>query len=79
MNLVIGVAIAIAINTGFVNVEDSRYTTWKIDAPNTLRTPISFVLCSARKAERPYKPRLEIKIPSAAKTLNKFPGGCSAL
>src|SRR4029078_684475 len=42
-------------------------------APNTLRTPISFVRCSATKDDRPNNPRHEISIASMAKRVDKFP------
>ena len=42
-------------------------------APNTLRTPISFVRCSATKDARPNKPRHEMKTANTAKKVERLP------
>ena len=47
-------------------------------APNTLRTPISFVRCSAEKALNPSNPKQEIKIASIANKADNFSTRCSS-
>src|SRR6185437_16642097 len=46
---------------------DSICHTLSTDAPSTLRTPISLVLCAATKEARPNNPRQEIRMVSPAK------------
>ena len=52
----IGVAINIEIPTNCKKSFDNNCTMPVTIAPNTLRTPISFFLCSALKAARPNNP-----------------------
>ena len=42
-------------------------TMFDAEAPNTLRTPISFVRCSAVNVAKPKRPRQEIKMARNAK------------
>ena len=42
-------------------------------APNTFRTPISFVRCAATNEANPNKPRQEMAIASIAKKLASLP------
>ncbi len=44
----------------------------KTDAPNTFRTPISLVRCSATKEARPNKPKQEMKMASTANTVERL-------
>ena len=57
-----GDAMTMAIRTSLRKSLESRITRLATDAPNTLRTPISFVLISAINMDRPSKPRHDIKI-----------------
>ena len=41
------------MTTRVINSFDSSNHSWLIDAPNTLRTPISLVRCSATKDAKP--------------------------
>lgn len=43
---------------------ESRDQRLRMPAPRTLRTPSSFVRCSATKAARPNRPRQEMKMAS---------------
>src|SRR5690606_28799747 len=43
----IGEAMRMAINTGFIKSFDKRVTIPPVEAPNTLRMPISLIRCSA--------------------------------
>src|SRR5258708_25623445 len=58
------------INT---NSFDNNCHKLNTDAPNTLRTPISFTLCSATKEAKPKRPRQEMIIANPAKTVASLP------
>jgi hypothetical protein len=57
----------IAIST--INSFENKNTMLLTDAPKTLRTPTSLVLCTTIKDTNPYKPRHEIKMAIAANNL----------
>ena len=44
-----------------------------VDAPNTLRTPISFLRCSATNDASPNNPRHEINMASMVKNVARLP------
>ena len=61
------------INTSRTNCVDNIFQRENRVAPNTLRTPISLVLCSAIKEARPnIVPRQEINMAMPAKTADKI-------
>ena len=62
-----GVAMKRDMITKTANSFDNKPHTLNTVAPNTLRTPISFVLCSATKVARPNNPKQEIRIANTAK------------
>ena len=43
-----------------INSFENKYTILPAEAPNTFRTPTSFVRCTAIKETDPYKPKQEI-------------------
>ena len=59
--------------TSNTNSLDSIFQRPKTVAPKTLRTPISFVFCSATKEASANKPRHEMNIARPAKMLASFP------
>ena len=63
----IGDAIKMAIPTNFKKSFESNATMLVTLAPNTFRTPISFMRCSALKVANPNKPKQEIKMAIAVK------------
>src|SRR5687767_2378457 len=67
-----GTARTKAINTNFKKSFERSTTTCGTDAPNTLRTPISFTRCCAEKVASPSKPRQAITIPSITRVINNF-------
>ena len=58
--------------TSFRKSLDSIFHTLKTEAPRTLRTPISLVLCSATKEVSPNKPKQLMKIARAVKIQKGF-------
>jgi len=48
-------------------------------APSTLRIPISLVLCSAVNADKPKRPRQEMRMARPAKIPERFPISVSLL
>ncbi len=75
----IGEAMTMAISTSFRKSLESSVTMLATLAPNTLRTPISLVRCSAVKVARPKRPRQEIRMAIPEKMLNSRPAFRSAL
>ena len=73
MKYAIGTAIKQEITTSFKKSLDNIFHTLKIDAPNTLRTPISFFLCSATNDVNPNSPKQLIKIANAVNTPESVP------
>ncbi len=55
------------IITNPINSLDNKLQILKMEAPITLRTPISFVRFSATKLDRPKRPRQEINMARMAK------------
>ena len=72
-----GDAIRMAMPTSFKKSFDSSATIPATLAPNTLRTPISLVRCSALNVARPNKPRQEMRMAIMVKyptmAANDFP------
>ncbi len=64
---VIGVATMSATTINRTNSRAIKMTTLATDAPNTLRTPISFVLRSTAKDASPSSPRHPMKMESPVK------------
>ena len=58
---------SIARTMSLTKLPESIAIIFDTDAPNTLRTPISFVRCAAVKVASPNKPRQEMKIARMAK------------
>ncbi len=67
-----GQAIRFEIRTHFSASQENRVTICQDLAPMAFLIPISFVLLSAIKEDKPYKPRLDRKIDSAAKRENRL-------
>ena len=63
----IGKARRDAITTSFKKSFDNNVTMPLMFAPNTFRTPISFMRCEIANAERPNNPRHAMKIAIACK------------
>ena len=57
-----GTAMKQEMTTNFKKSLESIFQTLKTDAPSTLRTPISLVLCSATKEVSPNRPKQLIRI-----------------
>ena len=64
-----GDAIKMATATSLIKSFDNSVIMLVTLAPNTLRTPISLVLCSALKVASPNNPRHEMKIAMKVNTL----------
>src|SRR5678815_4439985 len=62
-----GNAIKNASRIGFKKFADNNFIMLADEAPNTLRTPISLVRCSAVNVANPNNPRQEIKMARNAK------------
>ena len=71
-NHAIGEAISNAINTSFTKSFESSAAIPVVDAPSTLRTPISFLRCAMLNADSPNKPRQAIKIAIDVNALKIF-------
>src|SRR6185312_5257623 len=69
-------AIKQEINTSNANSLESICHRWYTEAPNTLRTPISFLRCSATNDARPNNPRHEIKVAKIVKNVASLPSRC---
>ena len=63
-----GEAIIAAITTSFKKSVESSATILVMLAPNTLRTPISFMRCSALNVANPNKPKQEIRMATIVKS-----------
>jgi penicillin V acylase-like amidase (Ntn superfamily) len=66
-------AIKQEMTTNFKKSLESIFHTLNTVAPNTFRTPISFVRCSATKEVNPKSPKQLIKIAKAVKIPDKVP------
>ena len=66
-----------AINTSFKKSFDNNVTMVLTFAPNTFRTPISFMRCVMANADKPNKPRHAMKIAMHANIVNMVPCLCS--
>ena len=73
-----GVTMAIEMITSATKSFDNIFHSEKIEAPNTFRTPISFVRCSATKDASPNRPRQLIKMARMAKKAESLPVRVSA-
>jgi len=62
-----------------INSLDNKATTWLTDAPNTLRTPISFLRCSEVKADKPNNPKAATKMEIPTKPVRRLLSICSLL
>src|ERR1700704_2877316 len=67
-----GIAIKNEINTSATKSLLNSPQRFKTDAPNTLRTPISLVRCSAMKDASPNKPRQLMNIANTAKKVARL-------
>src|SRR5690606_16067187 len=74
-----GMAMTAAININFMNSRVSSNTIEDMEAPITLRIPISFVRRAAMYDERPNKPRQATKIPNVENNPNRLLNDKSAL
>src|ERR1700722_2209183 len=74
-----GEAIRNDMTISLIKSFDNKKTIFGMDAPNTLRTPISFVLCAVVNKDNPSKPRQAMKIAKPAKRANIFPNKRSLL
>ncbi len=71
-NQAIGQAIRFEIRTHFRASQENRATICQDLAPMTFLTPISLVLLSAIKEDKPYNPRHDRKTDSTAKRANRL-------
>ena len=72
-----GDAIRKATRTSLIKSFDNNITMFETEAPNTFRTPISFVRCAVANNDKPSKPRQAIKMAKPAKMVNTFPNNWS--
>ncbi len=68
-----------ATNTRIMMGRDSSAMICQVDAPSTLRVPISRVLCSVVNTARPNSPRQAMKMQTAAKMPMSVVSLCSVL
>src|SRR5689334_3279368 len=74
-----GMAIKQEMATNSIKSFDNKPQMFAVEAPSTLRMPISFTRCSATKEVRPNKPRQEINMANAAKKVDNLPTRFSSL
>ena len=67
MGKTMGTEMTKAITTYMRNVRTSRLCIWAFVEPNTLRTAISFCLCSMKYVDIAIKPSIEMNIATRAK------------
>lgn len=72
-----GAVIKKEIPTNFKMSSENNLIMVLLEAPKTLRTPISLVRCCAENIANPRRPKAEIAIASKEKTLDSLEINCS--